>query len=98
MKANKSVDSTPLPDRWSARFGVIYVVLFLAIFGALDYGYYLTRGTLVEHLLIDTLTVRSAAAVFNAVAPAASATPSGNSLLTPFGRINIKEGCEGTGR
>ncbi len=57
MKANKSVDSTPLPDRWSARFGVIYVVLFLAIFGALDYGYYLTRGTLVEHLLIDTLTV-----------------------------------------
>jgi exosortase family protein XrtM len=78
------------------RFGIIYVVLFLAIFGALDYGYYLTRGTVVERLLIDTLTVRPAAAVIDVIAPAALATANGNSLFTPFGRINILGGCEGS--
>ncbi|MGO9336579.1 MAG: hypothetical protein ACLPY1_03625 [Terracidiphilus sp.] len=91
-----SVDSTPSPDKKHTRFGVIYVVLFLATFCALDYGYYLTRGTVVEHLLIDTLTVRPAAAVINVVAPAASASASGNSLLTPFGQINVSGGCEGS--
>ncbi len=91
----KSVDSTLSPDKSRARFGVIYVVLFLAIFAALDYGYYLTRGTMVEHLLIDTLTVRPAAALINAVVPAISARASGNSLFTQFGSLNILEGCEG---
>jgi len=95
-KEDMSVDSTPLPDKKRTRLGVIYVLLFLAIFGALDYGYYLTRGTAVEHLLIDTLTVRPAAAVINAVAPAASARASGNSLFTQFGSVNILEGCEGS--
>jgi len=96
MKEDMSVDSTSSSDRRRTRFGVIYVVLFLAIFGALDYGYYLTRGTVVEHLLIDTLTVRPAAAVINAVVPAASARASGNSLFTQFGSVNILEGCEGS--
>jgi exosortase family protein XrtM len=91
-----TADSTPSPDKKRARFGVIYIVLFLAIFGALDYGYYLTRDTVVEHLLIDTLTVRPAAAVINFVAPAISARASGTSLLTPFGQINIAGGCEGS--
>src|SRR5208283_2450496 len=96
VKEDMSVDSTPSPDKKSTRFGVIYVVLFLAIFGALDYGYYLIRGTVVEHMLIDTLTVRPAAALINAVVPAVSARASGHSLLTPFGQINIFEGCEGS--
>ncbi len=91
-----SADSTASPGKRRTRFGVIYVVLFLAIFGALDYGYYLTRGTAVEHLLIDTLTVRPAAAVINAVVPSVSARASGHSLLTPFGQINILGGCEGS--
>ncbi len=72
------------------------MVFFPAIFGALDYGYYLTRGTVVEHPLIDTLTVRPAAAVIHAVVPAANPLANGSSLLTSFGRINIKEGCEGS--
>jgi len=96
MKEDMSVDSTSSSDRRRTRFGVIYVVLFLAIFGALDYGYYLTRGTVVEHLLIDTLTVRPAAAVINAVVPAVTARASGNSLFTQFGSVNILEGCEGS--
>jgi len=90
------VDLIRSPDKRSARFGVIYVALFLAIFLALDYGYYLIRDTVVEHLLIDTLTVRPAAAVINTVAPAVSAKAYGHSLLTQFGRINILGGCEGS--
>jgi exosortase family protein XrtM len=96
MNADMSVDSTPTPNKRSPRFGVIYVVLFLAIFGALDYAYYLTRGTVVEYLLIDTLTVRPAAAVINAAAPAVSARARGNSLFTQFGSVNVLEGCEGS--
>jgi len=96
MKEDLSVDSTPSPDKGSTGFGVIYVVLFLGIFGALDYGYYLTRGTVLEHFLIDTLTVRPAAAVINAAVPAVSARASGNSLFTQFGSVNILEGCEGS--
>jgi exosortase family protein XrtM len=96
MKEDMPVNPASLPDRTRARHRVIYVVLFLAIFGALDYGYYLTRGTAVERLLIDTLTVRPAAAVINAVAPATSARASGHSLLTSFGSVNILGGCEGS--
>ncbi len=84
------------PDKRTTRFAVTYLVLFLAIFGALDYGYYLTRGTVVERVLIDTLTVRPAAAFINAQVPAMSARASGKSLLTQFGRITILEGCEGS--
>jgi exosortase family protein XrtM len=96
MKEDVAVDSTPSPDKKGARFGVIYVVLFLTTFGALDYGYYLIRGTSVEHLLIDTLTVRPAAAVINAAVPAVSARASGNSLFTQFGGVSVSEGCEGS--
>jgi exosortase family protein XrtM len=96
MKEHKSVDSTPPPDKVRTRPGVIYVVLFLIIFAALDYGYYLARGTVVEYLVVDTLTVRPAAAVLNAVVPAVSARASGNSLFTRFGSVNILEGCEGS--
>jgi len=96
MKERRSDDTNSSPDSGKARFGVVYVLLFLAIFCALDYVYYLARGTVVEHLLIDTLTVRPAAAVINATAPAVSARANGSSLLTRFGSVGIMEGCEGS--
>jgi exosortase family protein XrtM len=96
MKKDLFADSAQSPNKKRARFGIIYVALFLVIFGALDYGYYLTRGTAVERLLIDTLTVRPIAAVINAAVPAMSASASGKRLLTQFGSVNILEGCEGS--
>jgi exosortase family protein XrtM len=96
MKKRRSDNPIPSLEKKRARRRVFYVAFFLAIFGALDYGYYLTRDTAVESLLVDTLTVRPAAAIINIVAPAVSATASGNSLITPSGRINIDEGCEGS--
>jgi exosortase family protein XrtM len=96
MKKNLSADFALSSDKRRTRFGMIYIALFLAIFGALDYGYYLTRGTMVEHLLIDTLTVRPAAALIDAAAPAISVRARGKRLITQFGGVNILEGCEGS--
>jgi exosortase family protein XrtM len=78
------------------RAWITYILLFLVIFGVLDYGYYFARGTFVEHLIIDKLTVRPAVAIIDTLEPTARATASGHSLLSPFGRINILQGCEGT--
>jgi exosortase family protein XrtM len=75
---------------------VAYIGLFLTIFCAIDFGYYLTRETAVERLLVDALTVRPAAAIANFLVPSAFVTASGHSLFSPFGRINILPGCEGT--
>jgi exosortase family protein XrtM len=93
---NKNPSLRRVPDANRTRPWFIYVVLFLVIFGALDYGYYLSRGTAVERLLIDTLTVRPAATVINTVAPAALTRASGHTLLSPVGQIDVMQGCEGT--
>jgi exosortase family protein XrtM len=87
--------ATPRPPL-EARRWLIYIVPFLIIFVAFDYGYYVTRGTWVEHLIVDTLTVRPAAIVINTVVPKASVTAHGNDLSTPYGRISVLQGCEGT--
>jgi exosortase family protein XrtM len=78
------------------RRWIQYLALFLGIFCALDYGYHLAQGTGLSHLLVDDLTVRPSVAIIHLLLPTASATASGNSLLSPLGRLNILEGCEGT--
>ena len=80
----------------AGRHWLLYILLFLVIFGALDYGYYFTRDTAVEHLIIDKLTLRPAVTIVNLVLPKASARASGQSLISLFGSINITKGCEGT--
>jgi exosortase family protein XrtM len=96
MTNKRSFSDINSPLSRQSRPRIVFIAIFLAIFGVLDYGYYLTRGTIVEHLIIDKLTVRPAAAVVNLIVPNASAKASGNSLLSSFGRINILQGCEGT--
>ena len=96
MKENKSSKLAALPDKDRARRWVLYMAFFLAIFGALDYGYYLARDTVIERLIVDRLTVRPAAVFINLLFPAASAKASGHDLFSTFGEINIVQGCEGT--
>lgn len=90
-----SATVNPSPSR-ASRHWLVYILLFLLIFGLLDYGYYYTRDTAVEHLIIDKLTVRPAVAIVNWVLPTASARASGQTLVSLFGSINITKGCEGT--
>jgi exosortase family protein XrtM len=96
MTNEKSSSGISLPYGKRSWHWIAYVALFLAIFAALDYGYYLTRGTAIERLMIDQLTVHPAAAFINLLVPRAAVTASGHSLLSHMGSINILEGCEGT--
>ena len=96
MTKNESPSYANLPSSKGTWRWIAYVLLFLLIFGVLDYGYYYTRDTAVEHLVIDKLTVRPAVAIVNWVLPTASARASGQTLTSLFGSINITKGCEGT--
>lgn len=54
------------------------------------------RGTWVERLLIDTLTVGPSAAVIQWLTPLEQVKALGHSLVSPQARLNILSGCEGT--
>lgn len=71
-------------------------LIFLGIFAALQ-GWYSTaaRGTWVERVLIDEVTVKSAAALIRNFDPATGVLPVGARLQAPGGGINIINGCEG---
>lgn len=70
--------------------------IFLAIFAALQ-GWYSTvaRNTWIERLVIDEVTVKSAAALIQLIDPATGVQPVGSRLHAPGGGINIINGCEG---
>jgi len=69
---------------------------FLAIFAVL-LGWYSTaaRDTWIERLVIDEVTVKSAAALIQLIDPATGVQPVGSRLHAPGGGINIINGCEG---
>jgi len=75
---------------------VAQAVLFVLVFVVLQAGYSAVRETWVERLLIDTLTVKTAAAVINTITPDVSVVASGTRLKASGGGINILNGCEGT--
>lgn len=70
--------------------------IFLAVFLVLQLGYGALRGSWVEHLLIDTLTVAPAAALIHIMSPELPVWAEGSRLKAPGGGINVLNGCEGT--
>lgn len=72
-----------------------FAVAFMLLFSGLQYGYTLCRGTPLEHLVIDTLTVRPAAFLINLIAPLEHVQAMGHSLISPSARLNVLNGCEG---
>jgi exosortase/archaeosortase family protein len=71
-------------------------LLFGAVFVLLQAGYGALRGTWVERLAIDTLTVQSAAWLIRTLTPEVAVQAVGTRLKAPGGGINIINGCEGT--
>lgn len=71
------------------------LLLFLATFFALQYGWEMSRETALEHLVIDDLTVRPAAWVIDTIWPEVGVEARGHRLVAPSGRLNILNGCEG---
>jgi exosortase family protein XrtM len=72
------------------------LVFFLAIFASLQGCYATAKGTWIERVLIDKITVQSAAWIISQVDPSSKVEPVGSRLRSPTGGLNILNGCEGT--
>ena len=73
-----------------------FALVFLLIFFVLQYAYSASRGSMVEHLVIDIATVQPSAAIINLVTPDTNAMASGHRIISPQGSLSILNGCEGT--
>ncbi len=71
------------------------LLLFLATFLSLQYGWEMSRGTALERVVIHDLTVRPAARLIDAIWPEVGVEAREHRLLAPAGRLNILNGCEG---
>jgi exosortase/archaeosortase family protein len=72
------------------------IFIFLALFAFMQTLYSQMQGTWLERLLIDHITVGSAAWWIDAVDPAVHIVAEGSRLRAPGGGINVLNGCEGT--
>lgn len=68
---------------------------FLAIFAVLQGAWREARGSWLERLVIDDLTVGSAVSIIESVTPGVQAVADGSRIRAPGGGINILNGCEG---
>lgn len=71
------------------------LLLFLATFLALQYGWEMSRGAALERFVIHDLTVRPAAWLIDVIWPQTGVQALGHRLVAPAGRLNILNGCEG---
>jgi len=71
------------------------LLIFLAVFFALQYGWEMGRDSAVERVFIDELTVRPAAWIIDRLWPAFQVHAEGHRLVAAAGRLNILNGCEG---
>lgn len=70
--------------------------IFIAVFALLQGLYGAAKDTWVERLVIDQVTVNSAAWLIQVFDPEAGVQPVGSRLRAPGGGINVINGCEGT--
>lgn len=71
------------------------LLIFLAIFFALQYAWEMGRGTWLERVVIDQATVAPAAWLIDSLWPGQGIQANGHRLVSPQGRINVLNGCEG---
>jgi len=72
------------------------VAAFLLLFAALQALYLGPAGRAPEVVLIEALTVPSAAALLGWIAPELGAQARGPELVAPGGGLNVYRGCEGS--
>lgn len=71
-------------------------MLFAGLFVAMQLGWNSARGTGLEQIAIEVLTVRPAAWLINLITPEIAVQASGTRLKAAGGGINILNGCEGS--
>lgn len=91
-----SADALLKSDRPQPRPLWLQALLFGAVFVLLQSGYGAVRSTWAERLVIDTLTVKTAAWSIHTITPEVAVEAVGTRLKAPGGGINIINGCEGT--
>lgn len=89
----------PVADVDAGRPGTAMMwrtAIFLAVFALLQ-GWYSTaaRDTWIERMVIDQVTVQSAASLIQSFDPSVGVQPVGSRLHAPGGGINVINGCEG---
>ena len=72
------------------------LIIFIAIFIALQWGWSAARGSWLERLVVHQATVVPAAALVRLLTPAIPAQAVAASIKAPGGGLNILNGCEGT--
>lgn len=73
-----------------------FVALFILVFFGCEALYMQSRGTSVERVFIDMLTVKPSAALINWLMPDEGVSAQGPRLVSPFARLSVLNGCEGT--
>ncbi len=71
------------------------LAIFLLTFFALQYAWETSRGSELERMVIDRATVAPAAGLINLLWPGQGVTSRGHRIVSPDGRLNILNGCEG---
>ncbi len=71
------------------------VLVFLAVFFSLQYAWEMSRGSLIERLVIDHATVAPAAWLIDAMWPQQAVRAEGHRLVSPEARLSVVNGCEG---
>lgn len=82
---------SPAPQRGMLARAAI----FLALFAFMQSLYSAARDTWVERLVIDQMTVKTAAWLIDTADPTIGVMPVGSRLRAPGGGINVLNGCEG---
>lgn len=88
--------ASELPESRPPRSAGRALAVFVLIFFALQWGWESLRGTWIERLVVDRVTVAPAAALIGIITPEIPAQASGSSIKAPGGGLNILNGCEGT--
>jgi exosortase/archaeosortase family protein len=88
-----AVDLPPAP--LPPRSLLVALLIFMAVFVLLQWGWEAVRGTALERLVVDQATVMPAAGLVRWLTPAIQARAVASSIKAPGGGINILNGCEG---
>ncbi|VVC83042.1 hypothetical protein [Sideroxydans sp. CL21] len=71
------------------------MMVFVGLLVTMQFGWSYFRGTALERLVVDELTVKPAAWLIARITPEIAVRPIGSRISAPGGGINILNGCDG---
>lgn len=96
MTASNEMKASGRIERRRPKSEIYFAVLFIVVFGGLQFGYSANRGGAIERFLIDTATVRPSAAAIDFLSPSENVRAIGHRLVSTHAALSVLNGCEGT--